>query len=812
MKSLPRRPGSAEEPGRPTLRDRGRALREYLRTHPLVLGLTLAVAAAGGLALTAYVVVIGLFYGGVFGPMPSEAELAEITTAEASRVVGRDGTELGKYFLQERVAVPRAEMSDPLVHALVATEDARFYDHRGVDLLAWGRVLVNTVIRGDEDSGGGSTLSQQLMKNLYGRPARHENPDVSLVINKLREVFSARRCERLHSKDEILALYLNTVAFPDNTYGVGVAARRYFDKSPAELTAEEAATLVGSLKATYTYDPLRHPRAARARRNTVLDLMAYHGYLTERQRDSLQELPIRIRYFRDEHNAGLATHFRERARLELKEVLRQHTKPDGRPYDLYTDGLTIETTIDAGMQAHAEEAVRKHLAELQDQFYRSLDEGERPWEVEQVYLDALKYSDRAYRLREAGFGDSHVDSVLHAPVPMRVYDYATAGAKEVTMSPADSVAYYLGMLNSGFLVVEPGSGAIRAWVGGTNHEFFKYDKVTSRRSVGSTFKPILYAAALKRGIDPERYWGNYRRTYWQYEGWSPRNSGDEYGGSYNMRGGLTNSLNTISVQLIMATGPKHVRELATEMGIESDFPAVPAIALGAGEISLREMLQAYSVFANRGQRVPLRYIERVVDRDGRVVFDAAADAARERERVLTVDQADLMTGMLESVVDDGTGRRLRWRYKFEGDIAGKTGTSQNHSDGWFIGYTPRLLAGAWTGAESPAVRFRTIKFGQGAHMALPIWGEFMGALRDDPAYAHYLGGQFAEPAPSVAEVLEAPMRYYAPTPEPGEDVIILDGVRTTRAQMSATSQPTASVKESVAPAADRAAAPTEGGN
>lgn len=720
-----------------------------------------ACLAATGLAVGTYFAVHTAVYAGSFGEVPTAQQLANVTTAEATRVLSRDGQQLGKYFLTERVHVAADEVSPNVIDALVATEDARFFSHHGYDLEAWARVLFKTVIGGDEGSGGGSTITQQLVKNLYGRERVFDDPTLSLVANKLREVFVACDLEAVHSKRDILTLYLNTVAFPDNTYGIGVAARRHFNKSAAELSVEEAATLVGALKATYTYDPVRHPAAALARRNTVLGLMAQQGFLDVRTRDSLRALPVRIDYHRDEHNAGLATHLREHARLELKSLLAEINEARGTEYDLYSDGLEVHTTVDAGMQAHAERAVRTHLAQLQEQFYGSLRAGERAWEVEQTYTDAYRGCQRVRGMRAAGFGDSYIDSVMHAPRSMRLYDYRTASAKTEELSPADSIAYALGILNAGFLAVEPGTGAIRAWVGGANHEFFKYDKVTSRRSVGSTFKPIVYAAALRQNVDPTRYWGNYRRTYWRYEGWSPRNAGDEYGGAYNMQGGLTNSLNTVSVQLMMATGPRRVVELARELGITSDLPAVPAIALGAGDVSLREMVQAYGTFANRGERADLHYVERIVDRAGEVLYEAAEAHAAPR-RVLTTDEADLIRGMLESVVDDGTGRRLRWRYKLEGAIAGKTGTSQNHSDGWFIGFTPRLVAGAWTGAESPAVRFRDIKFGQGAHMALPIWGEFMSALRDDPRYASYLGGSFAEPSDYVAEVLRQPMRYVAP--------------------------------------------------
>ena len=789
------------DPGKSTVSPRVSRVGTVVRLakYTAIFLLTCAILGVGAVAYGVYEVDRGRF-----GPLPSEAELRNVINSEASRVVSADGVELGKYFIEERVEFAREQIADHVVNALVATEDARFYDHAGIDYLSWGRVAWRTVLGGDQSGGGGSTISQQLIKNLYPRVERHADPNYSLIINKVREVLSARRIEALHSKDDILTLYLNTVPFPDNTYGIGVAARRYFDKRPSELKLEEAALLIGSLKATFSYDPLRHADASLGRRNLVLALMAEHGYISAVERDSLAELPIAIRYYRDEHNLGQATHFRENARLELHAILATVEHPEGRPYDIYRDGLTIHTTIDAGMQRHAERALRGHLASLQDEFYASLEDGEQPWEVEEVYTRALRQSDRHRSLRLQGFSESEIDSVMAVPVRMTIYDYATAGEKTVEMSPADSVGYYLGILNSGFLAVEPGTGAIRAWVGGSNHKYFKYDKVRSRRSVGSTFKPILYAAAIQKGIDPCRYWGNYRYRYARYENWRPRNSDNRYGGRYNMRGALTNSLNTVSAQLIMRTGAKNVVALAHAMGIETEIPAVPAIALGAGDLSLHDMVQAYSVFANRGQRVRMRYIDRVEDRDGIVIYSYTPVAPSAESEVLTADQADLMRGLLEGVVDDGTGRRLRWRYKLEGKLAGKTGTSQNHSDGWFIGFTPKLLAGVWTGAESPAVRFRNIHAGQGANMALPIWGEFMSALREDPRYTDLLAGDFPEPSEAVAEQLACPPRpVYRPKPVAAPAVQVASAAPApARAAAGA-----GVVVERTAPASDRAAKP-----
>ncbi len=486
------------------------------------------------------------------------------------------------------------------------------------------------------------------------------------------------------------------------------------------------------------------------RRNLVLSQMHKYGYLTASESDSLQQMPLRLNFSPLNHNVGIATHFREHLRLELKRILSDFRKPNGMAYNIYTDGLKIYTTLDANMQAYAENAVQEHMPQLQQDFIEHL--GDEPaWENDTVLIMAIRQSPRYRQLRAAGVSRERIDSIFNTPVEMTVFDWKEGEATR-KMSPLDSIKYYLSMLNAGFMAVEPQTGSVKAWVGGIEHKYFKYDHVTSRRQVGSTFKPIVYATAINRGIPPCSYTGNYLRTYPQYQYWTPKNADNRYGGLYSMEGALINSVNTISVRMALRAGPIYIAKMAEDLGISGDVPGVPAIALGAHESSLKDMVTVYSTFANRGKRPELRYIQRIETARGRVIYQNWIDR-NAWAQPLTTDQADMINEMLQSAVDNGTGRRLRYRYKFTNEIAGKTGTSQNHSDGWFIGYTPTLVAGTWVGGESPSVRFRDLSLGQGANMALPVYALFLKQLQADKNYEHLFTATFAEPAEEVVDAL-----------------------------------------------------------
>lgn len=735
---------------------------DFLRKYPFVLWLLRVlgiIILLGAIAATSFLMSIRY---GAFGPLPTKEDLAEVENPLAAEVYSADSTLLGRYFLEHRSNVRYKNISPHFINALVATEDVRYFKHNGVDLRAWARVFYKSILKKDDSAGGGSTITQQLAKNLY---PRKDYGEYSLIINKLKEVFIAMRLETLYSKEEIMEMYLNTVPFSENTYGIKVASQRFFGVRPDSLNAEQSAVLVAMLKATTTYSPVSNPDKSLERRNLVLGQMAKYKYLTKAEADSLKTLPLGLNYSPLNHNEGIATHFREHLRLELKQILADYRKPNGMAYNIYTDGLKIYTTLDAKMQRYAEQAMREHMAQLQQDFYKHL-KGQPAWENDTVLVMAIQHSPRYRRLKAEGHSLAEIDSIMNIPVKMTIFDW-NKKEKTLEMSPLDSIKYYLSLFNAGFLAVEPQTGAVKAWVGGIEHKYFKYDHVKSRRQVGSTFKPIVYATALQKGLAPCSYTGNFLRTYPQYQYWTPKNADNKYGGAYSMEGAMINSINTISVNTTVRIGALNVAQMAEDLGISDEVPGVPAIALGAHEASLQDMVTVYSTFANQGRRPELRYIQRIETSRGRVIYQNWIDTS-EWKQPLTVDQADMMTQMLRAAVDKGTGRRLRFRYKFTNDIAGKTGTSQNHSDGWFIGYTPTLVAGTWVGGESPSVRFRELSLGQGANMALPIYALFLKRLQADKDYEQIFYAKFPEPSEDVKAALDCPnVRWAQPKKEDG---------------------------------------------
>lgn len=731
-------------------RDQWRRLRHSRPNWRKLASISLIAVAASLLALLVFCLSV---YQGAFGALPSYAELKNIQNYTASEVYSEDEVILGKYYIENRINADFEEITPTLINALVATEDARFFDHRGVDLRAFFRVLVKSILLSDESSGGGSTLSQQLAKNIF---PREELGVLTLPVAKVKEMLIARRLEQIYSKEELLSLYLNTVPFGENIYGIKVASRRFFNKAPDRLLPEEAAVLVGMLKANTFYNPARNPDNALVRRNTVLNQMAKYGYLEERQADSLKQLPIELDYRRDGNTRGLAAYFREHLRQVLEPLLAEHKKPDGSSYNLYTDGLKIYTTIDARMQRYAEEAVREQMIELQAAFREHW--GERsPWRSDAALQRAVERTERYQQLKQEGRSDKAIERVFNTPVHMVLFDWEKGDVSK-TMTPLDSVKYYLAMLNTGFLAMEPQSGLVKAWVGGIDHKYFKYDHVKSRRQVGSTIKPVVYASALRSGMLPCEYTENQLRTYITPDNkeWTPQNADGKYEGVYSMEGGLSHSVNTVTVQVLQRTGIDSVRQLARLMGIDAPIPAVPAIALGAAEASLWEMVQVYGAFANRGRRPDLHYLDRIETSDGRVLIEFNRPNARRFPRVLRQDHADMMIKMMESVVDSGTARRLKYEFGLYNDIAGKTGTTQYQTDGWFLGFTPRIVAGAWVGADDPNIRFRSMRLGQGSKTALPIWGRFMRKVYDDPELKRFKYGSFSPPNDTAWALMQCP--------------------------------------------------------
>jgi len=681
-------------------------------------------------------------YLGLLGNIPSQRALKAIQNNTASEVYSADSILLGRYYIQDRTNVRYQDIAPQAIEALIATEDARFYEHQGIDTRSLFRVLFKTFLLQDESSGGGSTLNQQLAKNLY---PRRDYMFFSTPINKLREFIIARRLEGIYTKPEILELYLNTVPMGGDLYGIERAARRFFNTSADSLKTEEAAVLIGMLKATTTYNPRLNVEKSQQRRNVVLGQMVKYGYLPASKADSLENLPLKLKYRYETHNDGLAPYFREQLRLELVKWCATQEKEDGKFYNLYTDGLKIYTTIYAGMQKQAEQAVRRRMTRLQKQFNAHW-QGRSPWgNNPEVIQTAMLRSDRYKKLKATGKSEAEIKKIFAQPVSMQVFNWG--GITKRTMSPLDSLRYYEKFLNTGLLAMEPHTGFIRAWVGGINHHVFKYDHVRAKRQVGSTFKPFVYAAALEKGLEPCDYFPNQRMTYPAYDNWSPRNADGKYGGEYSMAGALANSVNTVSAQIIMKTGIPSAIAVARRLGVQSNLPNVPALALGATDLSLLEMVSAYTTFANDGYYVKPVYILQITDRTGKILQKHRPNIGA--RRAIAYENAATMINLMQRVVEEGSAGRLRSEFKLTMDVAGKTGTTQEHTDGWFIGITPDLVTGVWVGAENPAVRFRTLALGQGSNTALPIWGEFMALITRTRKFSAYRYSRFRPLPPEL---------------------------------------------------------------
>lgn len=711
----------------------------------IVIGGILGTAVFSGLLLSS------LTYFGVFGEVPGYKSLKGIKNRTASEVYAADGVLMGKYYIENRQNAEMEEITPLLVNALVATEDARFFEHSGIDFRAWMRVLVKSVLLMDESSGGGSTLSQQLAKNLFPRT---DYWFFSIFINKVREMIVARRLEQLYDKEELLRMYLNTVPFGENVYGIKVAAQRFFNVAPEKLKVEEAAVLVGMLKGTTLYNPLRNPERALQRRNLVLSQMVRYGYLTEEKRDSLKALPLNLKPYKEGTNLGIATYFREHLRLELEQLLKPLKKPDGTSYNLYTDGLRVFTTLDATMQRYAEEAVGSEMAALQRRFAEDWKKGV-PWGKDAVLQREIGRSERFKTLQSAGASAERIRAEFAQPVKMTVFSW-NGGETEKEMSPLDSIKYYLTLLNTGLLAADPQTGQIKAWVGGINHKYFQYDHVKSKRQTGSTFKPVVYAAALESGMLPCEYTPNREVTYAEYEDWQPKNADGKYGGVYSMAGALSHSVNAVSVEIALRAGLKNVARLGKSMGVRQDVPAVPAIALGAVDASLMDMVRVYATLANGGLTPDLFYLDRIETPDGKVLVQGKKPDPRQFERSLEADHSAAVIQMMEKVVNEGTAKRLRSTYGLHMPLAGKTGTTQNQTDGWFLGFTPKLVVGAWVGADNPAVHFRSLAYGQGAATALPVWGKFMAKVASNKKLASWTQGTFPSPSPYFQTLLQCP--------------------------------------------------------
>ena len=723
------------------------------------------VSLMGGSAVGAVLGLVFLFLFsillGIFGRIPSKSDLRNLNQHVASEVYSEDGVLLGKYYIENRLPAQLDSVSSNLINALISTEDARFFEHGGVDLKAMFRVLFRTLMAGDESSGGGSTISQQLAKNLY---PRKNLKSLTVPVAKVKEMIIARRLEKVYNKNEILALYLNTVPFGENVFGIKIAAERFFSTTPFDIKIEDAAVLVGMLKANTAYNPVRNPERAKERRNVVFGQMVKYNYLDQAVADSLSQLPVVTKYYVESHNEGLATYFRETLRLQLEEEMKKFNHPDGRPYNLYTDGLKIYTTINSKIQEHAEEAVNFQMKALQKSFIKHFKgyTDAVPYGSEELLTGQKKLTERYKRLKERGLSEAEIDSNFLTPVKMTIFSWETETQDvDTLMSPLDSLKYYLSVLNTGLLAADPYTGKVLAWVGGINFKHFKFDHVNALRQVGSTFKPVVYAKAIQAGVSPCERLSNDFVTYHEWDNWAPRNADGKYGGSYSMKGGMSMSVNTAAVRLILhdSVGIDSVIALAKRMGISSDIPREPGIALGAVDATLFEMVRLFSVFVNRGVLPKMTMLSRIETKDGQPIAEFDSPDPRSFPRILQEQHADMVRYLLQGVVDGGTGGRLRWLpnsdFRFL-HAAGKTGTTNNNSDGWFMCFTPSIVVGAWVGAEQPLVRWRSTRIGQGGATALPIVGRFLKNTYDDPDFKDWTKQSFPPLTGAAANAFSCP--------------------------------------------------------
>ncbi len=678
---------------------------------------------------------------GLFGSLPSFEELENPTSNLSSEVYSADSVLIGKYYVDNRSNISFDELPSYLPKALVANEDERFFDHSGID---FKRTIVAIFFAGQ--SGGGSTITQQLAKNMFHKRASNI---FQRIMQKAKEYVIAVMLERRYTKEEIIAMYFNTFDFVNNAVGIESASRIYFNKKPKDLSIEEAAMFVGMLQNPSYYNPRRFEKRTKERRATVLRKLMETGALTTVQFEELKNKPIELDFHPESANDGLAPYFRMIVAEQLKKWAKENKKQNGEAYNIYTDGLKIYTTINTRMQRYAEEAATQHLTRYQSIFNAQFAGGWNPWETKagkHILETECKYTDRWAALKYQGLSNTQIlNNFKTDKHKMKVFTYK--GMKDTLLTPYDSVKYYKSFLQIGMMVVEPYTGYVRAWVGGPKFEFFKYDhcNVNTKRQVGSTFKPVQYALAVDNGWSPCMAipTGPITITY-QGTVWQPKNSG-RYGGSYPMKVCLAHSINTAAAYMMKNFGPEALVDLSHKMGITSNIPTVPSICLGAGEVSLYEMMTVYSTFCNAGISTKPQYLLRIEDKNGNIIQNFTT----EMKEVFNDNTAYKMCQIMKGPVSQGgTAASLRAYYSYPTDVAGKTGTTNKNTDAWFIGFTPQLLAGVWVGCDDPLLRFLYTSTGQGGHAAMPVWGMFMQKAYSDPKLALNKTAKFFSPSDS----------------------------------------------------------------
>ncbi len=745
-------------------------------------------AAFGFLSFILYIVAVNfnLFY--LFGPMPDLKTLENPKSELASELISEDGKSLGKYFFENRAPVEFDQVSPNLVEALLATEDARFVKHSGIDLRSLFRVAKG-IVTGNTGSGGGSTLTQQVAKNLFQtrseryRGALGQVPIIKTIILKTKEWILAVTLERKYTKREILMMYLNTVTFGNNTYGVKVAARTYFNKDTWNLDVNEAALLVGMLQNPSLYNPLRFPTNALNRRNTVLDQMNKYGFVSNEVYKSNREKPLSMKFTVESHNTGPAPYFRESMKSFLKNWVEQYNDDNGTDFDLYTSGLRIYTTIDSRMQNYAEAAMEEHM-KVQQKLFLDHWKGRNPWidengkEIKNFLDRAVRVSPRFRQLKK-DLGEEEAWKIMRKPYKMKVFTWD--GEKEMTMSPIDSIKYYKHYLRTGMMSMDPRDGHVKAWVGGINFKYFKYDHVRQgSRQPGSTFKPFVYVSALDRDfLTPCDRVTDRPVTFNKDDGilgsWTPKNANGRYSyQSLTLRQAIGKSVNSVSAYLMKQVKPRTVVEYAHKLGITSELDAAPALCLGVSDVSVYEMVGAYCSFVNSGHRTDPMTVLRIEDRYGNLLQQFFPKVNQELSENMAYNMIYLMRGAVED--PGGTAGRLRSYGVTEGnEIAAKTGTTSNYSDGWFMGMTPNLVTGVWVGGEDRSTHFRTITLGQGGRIALPAWGLFMQKVYADQTLVKYRKSKFEKPANFTLDCggvyTDSSSMYVAPSVSDDEGVL-----------------------------------------
>lgn len=695
------------------------------------------VVGSGILAIILFFVLISM---GLFGKLPDMVELENPKSNVATEIISADGKVIGKFYVENRTLVKYKDLSPHLVQALIATEDERFYKHSGIDFRSLARAVVKL-----GQAGGGSTITQQLAKMLFTeQPADNI---FSRIQQKFKEWVIAVQLERRYTKEEIIALYFNKFDFLHQAVGIHSAAKIYFKTNPKDLTLDQSATLVGMAKNPRLYNPVLYPENNKSRRDVVFSQMKRNKFIGKEEMDSLTQLVTELRFEREDHNEGIATYFREQLRMEIADWCKTNN------IDLYRDGLKIYVTLDSRMQTYAEKAVEKHLTNHQKKFFDHW-KGREPWgEHKSIIDEAVKKSERYRSLVAADFSEKEIEKDFNTPVPMKVFTWDNAQReKDTLLSPLDSIKYYQHFLQTGFMSFDPHSGEIKAWVGGINHRYFKYDHVNlkSTRQVGSTFKPFVYTMAVDNGYSPCFEAPNEQVVFEDYENWSPKNADGKYGGTMQLRKALALSVNSITAYLMKQlgpSGPNNVINLARSMGIQGKLEAYPSICLGTMDLSVFEMVGAFGTYANKGVFVRPFYIQRIEDKNGVILYSSVP----ETQQAMSEQTAYVMIKMMERATF-GTAARLRYIYNLTNPIAAKTGTTQNQSDGWFIGITPNLVSGAWVGNDHRAVHFRSLTLGSGSEMAMPIWAYYMQQVYADKGINLYDGPFDVPKKPLTIEV------------------------------------------------------------